>query len=83
MASGTLILPIDALDVNGHSYTSSLFNGNVRKLVYATAVPPADTSISIVGAYFVTFVQRVIIQMQLANSDIFSNLSLCRWQYHL
>ncbi len=66
---GSLILPIDAQDSVGHSYTNSAFDGNVKKLIYSTALP-TDASI---GAYFLTFVQRVLIKMQLENSNLFSN----------
>lgn len=66
---GTLILPIDALDINGHSYTNSLFNGTVQQLVYASAIPQVST----IGAYFITFIQRVLIRMQLENSNVYSN----------
>lgn len=69
---GALILPINAFDSAGHSYTTAAFDGNVKKLVYAQSLP----SQSIVGAYFITFVQRVLIRMQLENSDVFSNYVL-------
>lgn len=72
LSVGALIVPIDALDAAGHSYTSAAFNGDVKRLVYATAVPSGVT----IGAYFVTFVQRVLIQMKLENSDLFSNTIL-------
>lgn len=68
-SSGALIVPIDALDSSGHSYTNAAFNGSVRKLVYGQALP-SDANI---GAFFVTFVQRILIQMKLENSNLFSN----------
>jgi hypothetical protein len=64
-----LIRPIEALDANGVNYTGGGFLGTVKKLVFSTAVPLDGT----VGAYFVSFIQRVTIKMQLENSDIFSN----------
>jgi hypothetical protein len=67
-----LILPIDGLDSNGNSFTSSDFNGDIRQLVYSTAIPSSP----IIGAYFITFIQRVLIQMQLPNSNIISNIIL-------
>lgn len=70
---GNLVLPIDAFDADGNSYTSSDFNGDVKKLVYSTALPTMTGEVSDVGAYFVTFVQRVLIKMQLENSNVFSN----------
>lgn len=76
---GNLVVPIDAVDVGGHSYTSSSFNGNVRRLVYSQPLPTGG-SLGDVGAYFITFIQRVLIRMQLENSDIFSNLILLQMQ---
>lgn len=70
---GPLVLPIDALDSSGRSYTNSLFNGNVRKLIYSTAVPQNNSLVTNIGAYFVTFIQRVLVKMQLENSNLFSN----------
>lgn len=67
-----LILPIDALDVNGVSYTHVGFLGTVKKLVYAAALPLSFNT----GAYFVTFLQQVRIQVQLENSNVISNTIL-------
>lgn len=67
--SGNIIYPIDALDSTGVSYSNPSFNGNVKKLIYATAIP---TDVSI-GAYFVTFIQRILVKMNLRNSNLFSN----------
>lgn len=78
-STGTPVLPIDALDSGGHSYTNASFNGNVTRLVYAKSIP---TGI-IVGAYFLTYVQRILIQMQLANSDVISNSILLQMQFPL
>jgi hypothetical protein len=72
LSVGALIVPIDALDASGHSYTSAAFDGTVKRLVYAMSVPSGIT----IGAYFVTFVQRVLIKMRLENSDLFSNTIL-------
>jgi hypothetical protein len=66
---GNLILPIDAKDSTGHSYTSSSFDGSIKSLIYALALPTDP----IVGAYFLTYIQRVLIKLQLENSNIFSN----------
>lgn len=76
---GNLVVPIDAKDVDGHSFTSSAFNGNVRSLVYPSALPDGG-SINNVGAYFITFIQRVLIRMQLVGSDLFSNYILLQMQ---
>lgn len=73
---GNLVVPIDALDFNGNSFTSNAFNGTVRQLVYSTAVPANDSITSNIGAYFITFIQRVLIQIQLANSNVVSNIVL-------
>lgn len=68
-STGVLVTPIDARDSSNHSYTSSSFNGNVTSLIYATAVPSGP----FVGAYFLTFVQRVLVKLQLDSSNLFSN----------
>ncbi|MGI4812337.1 MAG: hypothetical protein ACRYGG_03215, partial [Janthinobacterium lividum] len=72
-SNGTVpIKPIDARDVNNNSFTSGSFNGLVTRLVYN--IPLATTAN--IGAYFVNFVQRVLLQVQLVNSDIISNTIL-------
>jgi hypothetical protein len=76
VSSGDLILPIDALDQAGHSYTSAAFSGSVWQLVYGEALPQNDSLVTDIGAYFVTFVQRVLIRMKLENSNLFSNYIL-------
>lgn len=68
-AGNNIVLPIDALDEDGNSYTSGSFTGNVKQLVYGIAVQSGPT----IGAYFISFLQRVIIKMQLENSNLFSN----------
>ena len=70
---GQLVRPIDALDSVGRSYTNSLFNGSVHSLVYSTTLPMNTSVITNIGAYFLTFIQRVLIKMQLENSNLFSN----------
>lgn len=75
---GPLVLPIDALDVHGNSYTSSLFNGTVCQLVYSTAVPQNPTFP--IGSYFIVYTQWITIQMQLQNSDLLSNEILLQIQ---
>lgn len=70
---GNLILPIDAKDSSGRSYTNSLFNGNVRSLIYDESVPVNTSLVTNIGAYFLTFVQRVLVKMKLENSNLFSN----------
>lgn len=72
-ANGNIpIVPIDALDSAGHSYTSGLFSGTVAKLVYGTALPTDAT----IGAYFVTYVQRTTIKLQVKGSNVISNTIL-------
>lgn len=76
---GNLVVPIDAQDVHGNSYTSSSFDGNVRRLIYPQALPNGG-SLNNVGAYFITFIQRVLIRMRLEGSDLFSNYILLQMQ---
>jgi hypothetical protein len=64
-----LVRPTQALDVNGHNYDHISFTGLVTDLIYASV--PTDTGST--GAYFVSFLQRVSIKMQVKDSDIFSN----------
>jgi len=66
------IVPIEALDVNGNNYTSSLFTGEVVALVYAQPIPSSTTT----GAYFLTFLQRVQINLQVLDSNLSSNTVL-------
>jgi hypothetical protein len=66
------IVPIEALDVNGNNYTSSLFTGEVVALVYAQPIP----SSSVTGAYFLTFLQRVQINLEVVDSNLSSNTVL-------
>lgn len=73
-AYGDLILPIDARDAAGHSYTSAAFTGDVWQLIYSESVPM--DSLGDIGAYFLTFVQRVLIRMKLENSNLYSNYIL-------
>ena len=66
------IVPIEALDVNGNNFTSSLFTGEVVALVYAQPIPSSTTT----GAYFLTFLQRVQINLQVVDSNLSSNTVL-------
>jgi hypothetical protein len=71
-----VVRPIQALDVNGVNYTTGGFNGLVKQLVYSTALPnDAGTA-----AYFVTYVQRVTIQLVLAGSNVASNTILLQME---
>ena len=67
--SSNLIRPVHALDSAGRDYTDSLFNGDVIKLVYGQTLPTVST----IGAYFITFTQRVLIKVQAVDSNVVSN----------
>jgi hypothetical protein len=69
LSSNKILTPIKAFDSSGNNYTDSGFNGNVVSLVYAQGM----ISDSIVAAYFITFIQRTIIQLQEVDSDVLSN----------
>lgn len=79
------VVPITALDAQGHAYDSQLFSGMVHALVFATSIPQTISGASgyqsgsfasgpgSVGAYFLTFLQRAAIQVQVVGSDVISN----------
>ncbi len=70
LGSGALpLLPADAMDVNGRSYLDPLFNGEVKFLTYPSAIPQ-DAK---VGAYFITYLGRVTLQVQTIDTNILSN----------
>jgi hypothetical protein len=64
-----LVFPIKAFDITGKNYTDVGFNGNVKYLQFAAAIPSGGT----IGSYFVSYLQRVTIQLSLVNSNIVSN----------
>lgn len=68
----TLVRPIQALDASGYNYDDPLFSGTVKALVFDEAVNAGPT----VGAYFVTYVQRVTLQLAAPNSNVISNTLL-------
>jgi hypothetical protein len=70
--NGVQVNPIDAQDSTGHSYTNPSFNGLVTKLIYNISVNTSST----VGAYFITFIQRVSLQVKCVDSNIISNTIL-------
>jgi hypothetical protein len=72
----SLYTPVQALDAAGNNYTSSSFSGNVVKLVYGQALPVSAA----VAAYFLTFLQRSVIQMQEVDSDVMSNSIMLQMQ---
>lgn len=78
-SEGQPIFPINVLDINGHSFTSALFNGNVHSIVYPGSIP-TSTSVLSIGSYFITYIQRVLVRMKLENSDLFSNSILLQMQ---
>ena len=67
--SSNLLMPIQALDAAGNDYTSGSFDGNVVKLVYGQTLPTGTT----IGAFFITFTQRVLIKVQAIDSNVVSN----------
>lgn len=72
----TIVRPIQALDSAGRNYTDGLFSGSVKKLVYSTALPTnANTA-----AYFVSYLQRVTIQLALVSSNLESNTILLQME---
>jgi hypothetical protein len=68
----TLLRPIQALDAAGKNYDDPAFDGAVKRLVFGEAIPTGPT----VGAYFITYVQRVTVQLKAVNSTVISNTVL-------
>ena len=68
----TPIRPLQALDANGVNYDQPAFTGTVKKLVFGQAVPVGTA----IGAYFITYVQRVTLQLQVVDSNVISNTIL-------
>jgi hypothetical protein len=66
------IVPIRVLDAAGNDQNSSLFTGEVVALVYPTTIPSSGTT----GSYFLTFLQRVQIRLEVMDSGLFSNIVL-------
>jgi hypothetical protein len=71
-----VVRPIQALDINGVNYTAGGFNGMVKSLVFASTVPNAAGT----AAYFVSYLQRVTVQLELVDSNIKSNTILLQME---
>ena len=69
LSSSQVLYPIEMLDTNGRNNADPLFNGSVIALVYAQAVPTG----SAVGSYFVTFIQRTLLRIEVVDSNVESN----------
>jgi hypothetical protein len=67
-----VVRPSTALDASGNAYTAGPFSGSVKQLQFATALPFSSS----VGSYFVSYVQRVTVQLQAADSNVLSNTIL-------
>jgi hypothetical protein len=70
--SQTPLLPIKALDSAGRNHTDPNFSGDVVSLVY----PSSLSTIPVIGAYFVTYLQRSVIQVRTVDSTVESNFIL-------
>lgn len=69
ISTSNVLTPSQMLDANGRNYLDPLFNGNVVRLVYPQSFPVAST----VGAYFISFLQRTMLRLQVIGSDVVSN----------
>jgi len=67
--TANLLYPIRALDASGFNYDNDLFSGEVVSLVYPQTLLTGGT----IGAYFITFTQRVLLRMQAVGSNVESN----------
>jgi len=71
-----ILQPIQALDADGNNYTATGFSGNVVSLVYGQSLPTTGA----VAAYFLSFLQRTVIKVQEANSNVVSNSIMLQMQ---
>jgi len=71
-----ILQPIQALDADGNNYTATGFSGNVVSLVYGQSLPTTGA----IAAYFLSFLQRTVIKVQEANSNVVSNSIMLQMQ---
>lgn len=69
LSSSDILTPSQMLDSNGRNYTDPLFTGNVVRVVYPQSLPTGST----IGAYFVSFLQRAMLRLQVVGSNVVSN----------
>jgi hypothetical protein len=79
LSTSNLLYPISMLDSSGNNYLAGGFSGEVVQLVYNQALPTGGT----IGAYFVTFIQRILIRMKDTKSNVQSNSILLQMQMPL
>ncbi|MGC1582154.1 MAG: hypothetical protein WA766_11755 [Candidatus Acidiferrales bacterium] len=68
---GNQTVPIYAYDSNGNNQFSGSFNGNVVSLQFSTSLPDPDPGY--LQAYFLQYLEREIIQVQVVGTSILSN----------
>jgi hypothetical protein len=66
------LLPSEAYDAAGKGHAEAGFDGDVVRLAFAAAPPVAGN----IGAYFLTYVGRVTLQVRDAGSGVLSNVIL-------
>lgn len=71
-------VPIHAYDINGYDYTSNMFNGEVVQLVFNSGL--YNPSQGFVQAYFLQFLEREILQLQVVGTNIYSNSIMLQMQ---
>lgn len=74
--SGIATAPTQAFDLAGNNYTAGGFDGNVVKLKYGASLPTD----SFTKAYFVQFLERQVIQLQVVGSTVLSNTIMLQMQ---
>lgn len=74
--SSAPVVPIEAWDAAGRNYDDPLFDGNAVKLIYPDSLPTG----SFVGAYFISYVERVTLRLQATDSNVFSNSILVQME---
>ncbi len=69
LSASNVLTPSQMLDSSGRNYLDPLFSGNVVKLVYPQSLPLSAA----IGAYFVSFLQRTMLRLQVVGSNVVSN----------
>jgi len=69
MAGNQPVLPLQALDAQGHASTDPAFSGFVSSLVFPTALPQSST----IGSFFLAFVGHVTLSVMAPDTGVISN----------
>lgn len=76
--NGNETVPIYAYDINGNNQFSSMFTGNVISLQFSTGLP--DPAPGYLQAYFLQYLEREVVQVQVVGTNILSNSIMLQMQ---